>query len=561
MKKYNLRPASGQALLNYQNRLPPKEELTFYEAETAEEVRPKGKTENGGNYLLRSDCLATCAWMREQNISADLVYIDPPFASGANYAKKIHLRNGGELKKETAGLSIGEEVMYADIWQKEDYLNWIYERLLAIREVMSETGSIYVHLDWHIGHYVKILMDEIFGEDNFRNEIIWCYTFGAARGKQFARKHDTIFFYSRNNNNESWIFNADKAKRPARSNWAQTSGIKEVTELDWWDIPSINNDERVDYPTQKPRELLERIIEVSSNKGMVVADFFSGSGTTAEIAHKLGRRFVVCDIGQNSAQITRGRLIEVGAPFDILTVKDGMHLFRNLADTEKKLFSAIPNWTTREKAKLEEFWDGAISMGEKYAPVKFTGMDKKLTMDYITVVLEQTAQTDAENAVIIYVQKAANVSQAEVNKAAREYSRSDTSLKIKSLEELLGETVGQIFSEDSAEIDRKKESGKMRVKIRKFYSPYLQGKIKEYNTARQETLENRGGKKINISDSGLELIESVQFGSFAKNGAWKSIEEDSPSEKEKIKGDYLVGAAATHIKIRSIAGDEICEEL
>ncbi|RPJ18340.1 MAG: site-specific DNA-methyltransferase, partial [Chloroflexi bacterium] len=100
-----------------------------------------------------------------------LVYIDPPFASGANYAKTLYLRTGKklEIEDETAGISIGEEVLYGDIWQKEDYLNWLYERLLAIRDVMSESGSIWLHLDWHIGHYAKVLMDEVFGEDNFRH--------------------------------------------------------------------------------------------------------------------------------------------------------------------------------------------------------------------------------------------------------------------------------------------------------------------------------------------------------------------------------------------------------
>ncbi|MBE8158101.1 MAG: site-specific DNA-methyltransferase [Betaproteobacteria bacterium] len=570
-KPYTLRPAGGQALLNYQNRLRAAE-LPLCETGLVEEVRPGGAADNGGNYLLQGDCMAACAWMRAQNIAADLVYIDPPFASGANYAKKIFLRNGGELKNQTAGLSVGEEVMYADIWQKEDYLNWIYERLLAIREIMSETGSIYVHLDWHIGHYVKILMDEIFGEDNFRNEIIWCYSGPASTKKDFPAKHDTILRYAKS---ADFIFNhaeihipydpksVERAKHALgkgswgdkKSDWLQSGG--KIPESYWIDIPILRNiKESVNYPTQKPEKLLERIIKTSSNENMVVADFFSGSGTAAKVAHDLGRRFIACDIGQNAIQTARGRLIENKTVFDILKIKDGMRLFRNPAKTEEIIFSVVPGWEKRKPDDLDEFWDGTVAEDGARIPVKFAGMDKSLTMQFINVVLEQTGQADAEKAVVIYARKTADVSQAAVGKAAKAHARSDAAIRIVSVEELLDKNARMFFAEDSAEIERKKTGKKLHVKIRKFYAPYLRQKIAEHNDARQGTLEKKGGEKIAIGDSGLELIESVQFGVFAKNGAWKCMEEDAPPAKEKIKGAYEIDAAATHLKIRSIAGDE-----
>ena len=154
--------------------------LPLYEVEKIESIG-----NNPNNLVIRGECLSACAYLKDKGIKVDLVYIDPPFASGADYAKKVFIRRNPKLAENIAKaeekldieeLRAFEEKMYGDIWNKEDYLNWMYENLMAIKSIMSDTASIYVHLDWHIGHYVKILMDEVFGEDNFLNEIIWCYT-------------------------------------------------------------------------------------------------------------------------------------------------------------------------------------------------------------------------------------------------------------------------------------------------------------------------------------------------------------------------------------------------
>src|SRR3990172_11125995 len=151
--------------------------MPYYELEKIESVGS-----NPENMLIRGECISACAYLKDKGIKVDLVYIDPPFASGADYAKKVYLRRNpkiaeaiakAEEKLDLEELRSFEEKMYGDIWNKEDYLNWMYENLTAIKSVMSETASIYVHLDWHIGHYVKVLMDEVFGEDNYVNEIIW----------------------------------------------------------------------------------------------------------------------------------------------------------------------------------------------------------------------------------------------------------------------------------------------------------------------------------------------------------------------------------------------------
>lgn len=376
--QYNITPAKGQALLNFQGRRFPTK-LTVFETERLEEVRntsvkvqtlsAKKVTSNPNftNLLLQGDCLAACAYLKQQEIKIDLVYIDPPFASGANYAKKIYLRNGGKMGLEADTNTIGEEVMYGDIWQKEDYLNWLYERLLAIKTVMSETGSIYVHLDWHIGHYVKVLLDEVFGEENFVNEIIWKFTGGTDQTIGFQKKHNSIFLYRKtdpltfNQQYEPFSkstvqrFNKEDEKGKYKENKLSNGKItktymKEAGKLksDVWidNIVDVNiivssHHESANYATQKPEALLQRIIKASSDAGMIVADFFSGAGTTAKAAQDLNRKFIACDIGTNAIQTTRDRLVKAKASFDILKLYDGLRLFRNPAQTTAKIFSQI----------------------------------------------------------------------------------------------------------------------------------------------------------------------------------------------------------------------------
>ena len=186
--------------------------MPYYELETIETIGVPSD-----NLVIRGECISACAYLKEQGIKVDLVYIDPPFASGADYAKKVYMRRDPKLAEKVASaeqemdieeLRAFEEKMYGDIWQKEDYLNWMYENLIAIKSVMSDTASIYVHIDYHIGHYVKILLDEIFGEDNFRNEIVWRRS-DAHNDKtltNYGNVHDSIFFFSKTF--ETYIWNS-----------------------------------------------------------------------------------------------------------------------------------------------------------------------------------------------------------------------------------------------------------------------------------------------------------------------------------------------------------------
>lgn len=312
----------------------------------------------------------------------NLVYIDPPFDSKADYRTKIHLPGSDISQKPT----VLEQFAYSDTWKDgtASYLRMICPRLILLRELLADTGSIYVHLDWHVGHYVKVLMDEIFGKENFVNEIIWKYEGPQSpSGLKFASKHDTILRYVRDIAEasaqelyfwESEPFDATKYKQDdngryfytipkgdytdesikrldaeGKIQWTSTgkARIKKFVEIsedgkyllkrkkipDVWEITSLglaaNSKENTGYTTQKPERLLERIIKASSNAGDLVLDVFGGSGTTAAVAERLGRRWISADIGKPSALIQRKRFIDNEAkPF----------LYQSVGDYQKEAF-------------------------------------------------------------------------------------------------------------------------------------------------------------------------------------------------------------------------------
>lgn len=245
----------------------------------------------------------------------DLIYIDPPFFTKAKYKSKIFLY-------PHKGEDVIEHFAYDDTWEEgfSSYLKMLSTRLFLMRELLSERGTIYVHLDYRTVHYVKVIMDQIFGGENFLNEIIWAYKSGGVSKRYYSRKHDTILVYTKG---ADYIFNPQKEKSYNRGfKPYRFKGVKEYKdELGWytlvylkdvWQIDMVGrtSKERVGYDTQKPEKLLERIILTSSNEDSLVADFFAGSGTTGVVAEKLNRRWIMADIGKQSTLTTVKRLIE-----------------------------------------------------------------------------------------------------------------------------------------------------------------------------------------------------------------------------------------------------------
>lgn len=293
----------------------------------------------------------------------DLIYIDPPFDSKADYRTKIKLIDG-EIKQNPTPIEIDA---YSDTWEDGtvSYLKMIYPRLVLMREFLSEKGSIYVHCDWHVGHYLKILLDNIFGRELFRNEIIfWHYEkWTSPSNNSFQKNHDTIYFFSKKGNQINVIKEVtDNLKDKYQKGYLIGGGyganglvvydkeLPKVKELiasgkyqvhyadmegkpisDVWKIPFINPvaNERVGYDTQKPEALLERIIKASSTDGSVVADFFGGSGTTAAVAERLGRRWIISDIGKPAIMVMRKRLVDQDG---------GAFLYQSVGDYQKESF-------------------------------------------------------------------------------------------------------------------------------------------------------------------------------------------------------------------------------
>lgn len=267
----------------------------------------------------------------------DLIYIDPPFDSKADYRTKITLPGMNLQQKPT----VIEQFAYADTWEQGtvSYLRMMYLRLALMRELLSDRGSIYVHIDWHVGHYVKVIMDDIFGKGNLINEIIWCYKSGGAGDSGYAKKHDVILFYKK----DRLTFNPLKEKsymgigyttgNPNVKLYDDGDGKGPYTLVnakDWWtDIGMIATSKGRLYATQKPEALLERIIKASSNEGDLVCDFFGGSGTTAAVAERLGRRWITGDIGKPAALVMRKRFIDQQVkPF----------LYQSIGDYQKEAF-------------------------------------------------------------------------------------------------------------------------------------------------------------------------------------------------------------------------------
>ena len=308
-----------------------------------------GNNDGKPNKLYWGDNLHVMRTLPSESI--DLIYIDPPFFSGKKYNMIFQDRN--------------EVITFEDIWEGglPTYLVWLNARLVEMKRLLKPTGSIYVHLDWHAVHYVKVEMDKIFGYDNFKNEIIWSYQRWTGTTDKFQKMHDVILFYTKG---KYYTFNvqtepySEKSLHKARRISIAKNGkvieqsytddtSRQKSMRDVWEISYINSQakERLGYPTQKPEALLERIIKASSNEGDVVADFFCGGGTTPAVAQRLGRRWIACDISRIAIEVTKGRILR---------------LLKSEKGTQFSL-SKVPNievwsWGFYDAEKLQDATDG-----------------------------------------------------------------------------------------------------------------------------------------------------------------------------------------------------------
>ena len=619
--------------------------MPLYEMELKEQIG-----QNPNNLVIRGECLSACAYLRDKGIFVDLIYVDPPFASGADYAKKVYIRRNpkvaaaiaqAESELDIEELKAFEEKMYGDVWDKERYLNWMYENLMAMKSIMSDEASIYVHLDYHIGHYVKILMDEIFGEDNFRNEIIWKRSTAHNDSTGFANLHDCIFYYTKSSelyfdiplvpysqeyidryynkvdeNGRKYLDRDLSAKGLKGSgysySWKGKDGYwrcpyttmerleKEnrlyytangtprykqyLDEMEgvpaqdlWTDIFAVNSqaEERVDYATQKPEALLERIIKASSNEGMFVADFFGGSGVTAAVANKLGRNFIHCDIGINSIQTARDRLLANKAEFKILEVKDGVSLYRNPVQTMDKLKSLIKG--LRNEDALDKFWEGSIvdtqhGMMPVYLPNLMDSSTRLLDKPLMNRIIREALPDlpdDTKRVIVYYIDI---TDRNEIEQFIKEQNNQTTiEIELRDLKQVLDEVV----VEDEAEWELTETQYNLfkgwKVELKSFHSDRVLRKIEEVNMKgqQQSIAKGKAFKPIEISDEGLETIEWISLDSSTadKQAPWHS---DAEVKIDRLGYAILNGKKTQdfwdatiqcdqmplRMKIRNICGDE-----
>lgn len=599
--------------------------------------------EESENMLIHGECVSACAYLKENGIKVDLVYIDPPFASGADYAKKVYIRRNPLVAKaiqkasqelEDDELKAFEEKMYGDIWDKEKYLNWMYENLMAIRSVMSENASIYVHLDYHIGHYVKILLDEVFGEDNFRNEIIWQRVYSHNDTNKYGHIHDVIFFYSMNDEfhwntqytpyDEKYLkmysmddgdgrkYKVENTLGPGgRGSTYEWNGLTRTwryskeTMLDlhnkgllyytssgfpkkkiyldempgkpiqsiWTDINLIAGQakELVDYATQKPEALLERIIQASSNEGMVVADFFGGSGVTAAVADKLGRKFIHADININSIQTTRDRLKTNGASYSIKKVQDGVTLYRNPIQTKDAITRIIPG--LRVDPTIGSMWIGSImdtthGASPVYVPDLMDSTSRVLDIVTLNRIINDAMPQlplSTKRVIIYYIDM---VDRQELDDFIKDNNDTVIDVELRDLKELLDDAILQDEVEYTLTEDTSKMVDIFTVTITRFYSDRVGHKIREFN---QRAMINSKKKfaPIELSQEGLEAIEMISLDCTTPelNAPWHSdseikIEKDNTVTINGHKtSDFWDGTIHSDVKplrmkIRNICGDE-----
>lgn len=627
--------------------------MPLYEMEKQETVGENAD----GNMVIRGECVSACAYLKDRGIKVDLVYIDPPFASGADYAKKVYIRRNPKVAEAIAQaeqeldvdeLKAFEEKMYGDVWDKEKYLNWMYENLMAIKSVMSETATIFIHLDYHIGAYVKILLDEIFGEANCINEIVWRRKGGTALGtmNSLSVAYDNIFWYAKSSeyvinpiyteaseeyinqqfkytdeNGRRYMITVMRSPNPRPNLMYDYKGYKmppngwavtrdKMEELDslgylhfpdskdkqiykkiyldeyqgqainnlWTDISTLkgSNSEIVNYATQKPEELLERVLTLSSNENMLVADFFGGSGVTAAVANKLGRKFIHCDIGLNSIQTTRDRLVADGAEFDVLEIKDGVQLYRNPVQTMDKIKSLIPG--LKNEDSLDSFWEGAISDSKYgtipvYIPNLMDSSTKLLDKVLMNRILHQAIpELDSSiNKVIVYYIDI--TSEDDMRSFIAADDSTTVEIELRDLKSVLGDVVVEDYVDYTVKECTEDLFGGYVTVINSFASDRVMSKITDFN---QKAFASATGTKkykpIVVSEDELELIEFISVDTTSSDGEWHSDSEikidrngfvilNGNKTKDFWDGTIRSSAKPLRLKIRNICGDETVWEV
>lgn len=584
VEKYEFEPIKGYPMLNWRGKRP----FTSTQYYPAQLKEVHGEEVDGWrNKIFWGDNLQVMSHLlKEFRGKVDLIYIDPPFDSKADYKKRIKLKAGAAENDQSSF----EEKQYGDIWNNDEYLQFMFERVVLLRELLSEKGSIYIHCDWRKSHQLKLICDEVFGPSNFRNEIRWRRqpVRGAkARGGQYARNSDYILFYSRS---DDWIWNG--AYKPYDENFIKTkfrpdqngrlfrdcdlgdysqdsiaeferqgkiyvtsTGNKRLIRyLDeergeslgdmWVDIPEVNSmaEERLDYPTQKPEQLLERIVKASSSTNGIVFDCFMGSGTTQAVAMKHGRRFIGADINLGAIQTTAKRLIGVAEDLRQKPLDEAKHfngfevynvnhydIFRNPIQAKELLIEALEVQKLEFSTVFDGEKDGRMI---KIMPVNRIATRADLNeliagFDYKSWERKQNESPNrsVEKITLVCMGHEPTL-RAELELAAKPF-KIDVEVV-----DILRDKANLEFKRDSqAKVSIKKGE----LVIEKFYPMNLLQKL----SLQKESVEDW-----------KELVESVLIDWNYDGAVLQPTVVDIPSKNEMVKGTYKVPDDAGTIRVK-----------
>lgn len=585
VEKYEFEPIKGYPMLNWRGKRP----FTSTQYYPAQLKEVHGEEVDGWrNKIFWGDNLQVMSHLlKEFRGKVDLIYIDPPFDSKADYKKRIKLKNGSAVSDQSSF----EDKQYGDIWSNDEYLQFMFERVVLLRELLNAKGSIYIHCDWRKSHQLKIICDEVFGPSNFRNEIRWRRqpVRGAkARGGQYARNSDYILFYSKS---DDWIWNGAfkpydenfiktkfrpdqngrlfrdcdlgdyseesiaEFERQGKIYYTSTGNKRLIRYLDeergeslgdmWVDIPEVNAmaEERLEYPTQKPEHLLERIIKASSSAESIVFDCFMGSGTTQGVAMKLGRRFIGADINLGSIQTTTKRLIGTAA---VLRQKP--------LDKEEKHYTGFELYNVnhydifRNPVQAKELLIEALEVQKLEFSTVFDG-EKDGRMVKIMPVNRITTRADLNELIAGFDYKAWERKQNESpNRPVEKISlvcmghEPDLAAQLELAAKPFKIDVEVVdILRDKADLEFKRDSeAKVAIKkgelvIEKFYPMNLLQKL----SLQKESVEDW-----------KELVESVLIDWNYDGAVLQPAVVDIPSKNEMVKGSYQVPSDAGTIRVK-----------
>jgi DNA modification methylase len=650
-KTITIKPAKGRPMLTWVGKKPLRHAIAYpaqlIETFQAAPPSPSGRgVGDEGALLFHGDNKDVLAYLLANDYrgKVKLIYIDPPFDSGADYVRKITLR-GETVSLEGEGYTLGEQVQYSDIWANDSYLQFMFERLLLMKELLSEDGSIYLHCDYRRAHYLRSLMDEVFSPDHLRNHIIWQRIFAHNDPGQFGHNIDHVLYYVKSDTapfntpyipyTESYLENfykyiepgtgrryrlvtmrsphprpnlmyAYKGYKPHPNGWAVS--LEFMQQLDkegrlqfpsdpngriqrkyyldempgapaqelWTDINSLSaqSEEREDYPTQKPESLLERIIKASSNPGDIVLDCFLGSGTTAAVAQKLGRRWIGADINKGAIQTTikhlQGIMQEQAEMAQAKTQPlPGMEtqeepqpaqlsfaVYRvndyDLQIQHNEAFNLAVDHLGMTRTKTDSFFDGTL--GKKL--VKIVPFNHPITpLDLEEIKRELKNRPDeARDIVVVGLGKeyAVQAWLDEWNKLRRQGSIPN---KIEVIELRSDPKYGGFFTHEpaKAKVTFKRAGGKIEITINDFISPTILERLKQQN-------KDNPLFQPQITDW-RSMVDSVMIDTDYNGQTFNITLADIPERKtDLVQGKYTLEApkgATIAVKLTDMLGEEV----